>query len=94
MHNRTRKALPAAVFMLAGLNIMLGAAVASENRSTRMAFGGCHHRVIYNGSCPACQFSSPGETIELDSNKAEYACCDRAGFCAVCSDCSTWNPFC
>jgi len=50
--------------------------------------------VLYNGACPDCANERPGRTIQLDSNKAEYACCDRLGHCRACSDCPWWNPYC
>lgn len=94
MHRTPRRVLPATVILLGGLNAALGAAVAIDDSGTHAYIARVPQTVLYNGACPNCVNEQPGQTIQLDSDKAEYACCDRAGFCAVCSDCPWWNPYC
>jgi len=85
--------LTASVLCLCGVNLSLGVAVSmgQEHRPDVVVTSEVEQRtgmVIYQGLCPNCPNSPVGERVTLDSNRAQYACCNRLGFCDVCTLCS------
>lgn len=93
MKQKRISALTASVLCLCGVNVSLGVAVSmgQEHRPDAVVTSEAEQRpgmVIYQGFCPDCANSPIREQITLDSDKAQYACCDRLGFCDVCTACN------
>jgi hypothetical protein len=77
------------VFMPERIGVMIQAARNVLVFLAAFGLSGAAFGTVWNAPCPPSCATTPGGAthLQIDTEEAEYTCCNAAGACKVCDDC-------